>query len=51
LFPLFATGVVDTGGKFTAIVIETGSAPVRDFSKKNLKLPKYYFQGLGEDNS
>jgi hypothetical protein len=27
LFPLFATGVVDTGGKFTASVVDTGGAP------------------------
>jgi hypothetical protein len=24
LFPLFATGVVDTGGKFAADVVDTG---------------------------
>jgi hypothetical protein len=24
LFPLFATGVIDTGGKFAAVVIDTG---------------------------
>jgi hypothetical protein len=26
LFPLFATGVVDTGGKFAAGVVDTGGA-------------------------
>jgi hypothetical protein len=27
IFPLFATGVVDTGGKFAAGVVDTGGAP------------------------
>ncbi len=27
LYPLFATGVVDTGGKFAAGVVDTGGAP------------------------
>jgi hypothetical protein len=27
LFPLFATGVNDTGGKFAAGVVDTGGAP------------------------
>ncbi len=37
MFHLFATGVVDTGGKFAAGVIDTGGAPckyLREFSKK-----------------
>jgi hypothetical protein len=28
LFPLFATGVIDTGGKFAAGVVDTGGAPL-----------------------
>jgi hypothetical protein len=27
LLPLFATGVVDTGGKFSTGVVDTGGAP------------------------
>jgi hypothetical protein len=28
LFPLFATGVADNGGKFAAGVVDTGGAPL-----------------------
>jgi hypothetical protein len=28
LFPLFATGVIYTGGKFAAGVVDTGGAPL-----------------------
>jgi hypothetical protein len=28
LFPLFATDVVDTGGKFATGVVDTGGAPL-----------------------
>jgi hypothetical protein len=27
MFPLFATGVVDTGGKFFTNIVDTGCAP------------------------
>jgi hypothetical protein len=39
LFPLFATGVIDTGGKFAASVVDTGGKlpPVLLTPAANLK--------------
>jgi hypothetical protein len=66
LLPLFATGVIDTGGKFAAGVVDTsGNFPpvllipvvhlhlqisLRIF-EKNCNEPNVIFRGLGEDDS
>ncbi len=52
LFQLFATGVVDIGGKFTDGVINTGGGAlwlvnIPAILQKKSKWPKCYFQGLG----
>jgi hypothetical protein len=44
LYPLFATGVIDTGGKFAAGVVDTGGAPLL---RKNLKRSEWDTLGLG----
>ncbi len=54
----FATGtagVVDTGGKFAADVVDTGGAPwiayISANLRKNSKWPYFFFRGLGEHGS
>ncbi len=63
LFPLFVTGVVDTGGKLTASVVygvgkfATGVVDAASLSMVHLYLRKKFndhnviFRGLGEDDS
>jgi hypothetical protein len=66
LLPLFATGVIDTGGKFAAGVVDTGGnfPPVLLIPVVHLHLqislrifekirnePNDIFGGLGEDDS
>jgi hypothetical protein len=45
VFPLFATSVVDIGGKFAAGVIDTGGAPIPE---KIRNAPNAIIRGLGE---
>jgi hypothetical protein len=51
LFPLFATGVNDTGGKFATGVVDTGGAPwlanISENFWKNSKWSYCCYQGLG----
>jgi hypothetical protein len=66
LLPLFATGVIDTGGKFAVAVVDTGGnfPPVLLIPVVHLHLqislrifekipnePNVIFGGLGEDDS
>jgi hypothetical protein len=52
LFPLFATGVVDTGGKFATGLVDTGGAPLlANISEKIRNGPNGILWGWGETDS